>query len=63
MLQKIKYCAINVLNEAQTLRSPHSKDQLEGSGPAVPAGGDGDVVVIIVRNVAKARAFCPQCGK
>ncbi len=37
--------------------------KLEGSGIAVPAGGDGDAVVIIVRNVAKARAFCPKCGK
>ncbi len=43
--------------------SPHGEDQLEGSRPAVPAGGDGYAVVIVVRNVAKARAFCPKCGK
>ncbi len=43
--------------------SLHSEDQLEGSGPAVPAVGDGDAVVIIVRNVAKAQVLCPKCGK
>jgi hypothetical protein len=25
------------------MRSTHGEDQLEGSGPAVPAGGDGNV--------------------
>jgi len=25
------------------MRSTHGEDQLEGSGPAVPAGGNGDV--------------------
>ncbi len=35
------------------MRSPHGEDQLEGSGPAVPAGGD----------VAKAQVLCPKCGK
>ncbi len=39
------------------------EDQLEGSGTAVPAGGDGDAVVTIVRNVAKAQVLCPKCGK
>jgi hypothetical protein len=43
--------------------SPHGEDQLEGSGPAVPAGGDGSAVVIVVRNVAKAQVSCPKCGK
>jgi hypothetical protein len=37
------------------MRSTHGEDQLEGSGPAVPAGGDGDALVIIVKNVAKAQ--------
>jgi hypothetical protein len=43
--------------------SPHGEDQLEGSGPGVPAGGDGDGIVIFVRNVAKAQVLCPKCGK
>ncbi len=38
------------------------EDQLEGSWPAVPAGGDGDAVVIVVKNVAKAEVLCPKCG-
>jgi hypothetical protein len=43
--------------------STHGEDQLEGSGPAVLAGGDGDGLVIVVRNVAKAQVLCPKCGK
>jgi hypothetical protein len=43
------------------MRSPHSKDQLEGSGPAVPAGGDGNAFVIVVRNDAKVQVLCPKC--
>jgi hypothetical protein len=39
------------------------EDQLEGSGPAVLAGGHGDAFVIVVRNVAKAQVLCPKCGK
>ncbi len=39
------------------------EDQLEGFETAVPAGGDGDAFVIVVRNVAKAQVLCPKCGK
>jgi hypothetical protein len=39
------------------------EDQLEGSGSAVLAGGDGNALVIIVRNVAKAQVLCSKCGK
>jgi hypothetical protein len=35
--------------------------QLERSGSAVLAGGDGDFFVIVVRNVAKAQVLCPKC--
>jgi hypothetical protein len=45
------------------MRSTHGEDKLEGSGPAVPAGGDGNDFVIVVRNVAKAKVLCPKCGK
>jgi hypothetical protein len=45
------------------MRSTHGEDQLEGSGPAVLAGGDGSAVAIIARNVAKAQVLCPKCGK
>jgi hypothetical protein len=43
--------------------STHGEDQLEGSGPAVPGGGDGNAFVIVVRYVAKAQVFCPKCEK
>jgi hypothetical protein len=43
--------------------STHGEDQLEGSGPAVPAGGDGNAVVIIVRKVAKGQVLCPKRRK
>jgi hypothetical protein len=39
------------------MHSTHGEDQLERSGPAVPAGGDGDAFVIVVRNVAKLK-YC-----
>jgi hypothetical protein len=42
------------------MRSTHGKNQLEGSGPDVPAGGDGNDVVIIVRKVAKGQVLCPK---
>jgi hypothetical protein len=59
MLRKLKYCALNVVNDVCT----HGEDQLEVSGPAVLAGGHGNAFVIIVRNVAKAQVLCPKCGK
>ncbi len=56
MLQKLEHFVLNVVNNAGSWK-------LEGSGIVVPAGGDGNAVVIVVRNVAKAQVLCPKCGK
>jgi hypothetical protein len=37
--------------------STHGEDQLEGSGPAVLAGGDGDAVVILLQMLQKLK-YC-----